>query len=146
MGLPPELADNPYSVRREVCGQNSRIDIEVAARGRFLIHIEVKIAAPEGANQTHREWEDLQRHAAELGVSEDAKNGGVFALYLTPSGRLPGQEKVRPVRWTQIACVLERFASQAQPAEVKLFASHYARTLRRYIIDLETEEREVNRA
>jgi hypothetical protein len=41
--LPLAYADCKYWVRREVAGDESIVDIEVACRGRFLIHIENKI-------------------------------------------------------------------------------------------------------
>jgi hypothetical protein len=138
--LPLELADTPYWVRREVSGDTSRVDIEIAARGRFLIHIENKIWSQEGQRQTHREAEDMRRRAKALGIAPCANEGHVLGLFLTPSGKPPENPDFRPISWRQIARVVEEFAAKARPPEVKLFAKHYARTLRRFIVEESQEE------
>jgi hypothetical protein len=140
--LPAALADEPYFVRREMSGDESRIDIELAARGRFLMHIEVKISAGEGYKQTAREWNDLCRRAKELDVSDNESTGGVIALFVTPSGRKPTDPHFKAVSWRKITDVLERFAEQARAEDVRLFASHYARTLRAFILAAEQKEME----
>src|SRR5262245_48627750 len=129
-GLPIGYADCKYWVRREVAGDESIVDVEVACRGRFLIHIENKIWSCEGTDQTDREWSDLQRRAAGLNVS--APN--VHALFLTPHGTKPTNLNFRAIRWGRIVRVLEAFADQAKPPDVKLFAAHYAQALRRFIV------------
>jgi hypothetical protein len=58
-GLPIDYADCKYWVRREVVGDESIVDVEVACRGRFLIHIENKIWSCEGTDQTDREWSEV---------------------------------------------------------------------------------------
>ena len=58
-GLPVKYADGKYRVRREVSGDESRIDVEVAERRKFVIHIENKIWSAEGDDETNREWRDL---------------------------------------------------------------------------------------
>jgi len=86
LGLPTALADTAYSVRREVCGERSRIDIEVASRGHFLLHIEVKIDAAEGREQTSREWVDLLRRAAAIGIldilADDDKDPPLAGIWI----------------------------------------------------------------
>jgi hypothetical protein len=138
--LPLELADTPYWVRREVSGETSRVDIEIAARGRFLIHIENKIGSNEGPRQTHREAEDMRRRAEVLGIAPCANGGYVLGLFLTPSGKPPENSVFRRISWRQIAKVVAEFAEKARPPEVKLFAKHYARTLRRFIVEESQEE------
>lgn len=128
--LPLDYADCRYWVRREVPGDESIVDVEIACRGRFLIHIENKIWSGEGANQTGREWGDLLRRAKDLNVS--APN--IHALFLTPHGTKPGNPKFLPIPWGRIVHVLKRFAEQAKPADVQLFARHYARALSRFIV------------
>lgn len=128
--LPIDYADRRYCVRREVAGDESIVDVEVACQGRFLIHIENKIWSCEGNDQTDREWSDLQRRAAELKVSAP----DVHALFLTPHGTKPKNVNFRPIPWGRVVHVLERFAEQANPPDVKLFAAHYARALRRFIV------------
>jgi len=146
--LPTELADARYVVRQEVPGDDSRIDIEVAKLGRFVMHIEVKIRAPEGHNhqQTTLEWENLRQRAEKLAVKEDQKDGGIFALYITPSGQKPSCDKFRPVTWQQVANVFYRFADEAQAGDVRLFARHYAGTLERFIIGTNNQESEEHHA
>jgi hypothetical protein len=64
--LPPRYADANYWVRREVRGAESTVDVEVACRREFLIHIEIKIWSEEGADQTDREWADVLRRIDQL--------------------------------------------------------------------------------
>jgi hypothetical protein len=129
-GLPLEYADTKYWVRREVAGDESIVDIEVACRGRFLIHIENKIWSGEGTDQTDREWADVLRRAAELNVSTP----DTHALFLTPHGDQPANANFHRISWSRIVSVLEQFAEQAKPVDVKLFTAHYARALRRFIV------------
>jgi hypothetical protein len=127
--LPSHYAECKYWVRREVPGDVSKVDVEAACRGQFLIHIENKIWSSERNNQTGREWSDLQRQAESLGV----KAGHVHAFFLTPDGRKASDANFTAISWSRIARVLEHFADQAKPPDVKLFAAHYARTVRRFI-------------
>lgn len=136
LGLPVHFADCTYSVRREVAGEESIVDLEVTCRGKFLIHIENKIWASEGTDQTDREWADLQRRARELNIPRSA----VHALFLTPSGAKPTNPNFVAISWGRIARILERFADDAKPQDVRLFASHYARALRRFIVLQNTGE------
>jgi hypothetical protein len=128
--LPIDYADCRYWVRREVAGDESIVDVEVGYRSRFLIHIENKIWSCEGTDQTHREWCDMQCRAAELSVSAPH----IHALFLTPHGAKPANCNFRAIRWGRIVRVLERFEEQAKPPDVKLFAAHYARALKRFIV------------
>jgi hypothetical protein len=129
-GLQAEYADCTYWVRREVAGDESIVDIEIGCRGQFLIHIENKIWAGEGNDQTGREWSDLRRRAAELNVTVPH----IHAFFLTPRGTEPVNSNFRAIPWGRVVRVLEAFANQAKPADVKLFTAHYARALRRFIV------------
>jgi hypothetical protein len=129
-GLPIDYADCRYWVRREVAGDESIVDIEVACRGRFLIHIENKIWSGEGTDQTDREWSDLQRRAAGLNVGAS----DIHALFLTPRGSRAANPNFRVISWGQVVRVLEAFRDQAKPPDVKLFTAHYARALKRFIV------------
>jgi hypothetical protein len=121
-------ADIPnYWVHLEISGDESRIDIEIAARAKFLIHIEVKIHSMEGDHQTDRECRDLRSRGIELDVPELARHG----IFLTLDGRKARNEHFVPVRWSRIAKVLEMFALEAKPADVKLFARHYAKAVKK---------------
>jgi len=135
--LPPQYAEHKYWVTREAVGDESIIDLEIACRGQFLIHIENKIWSKEGSDQTDREWSDLKRKAIELNVFEPY----VHALFLTPSGTRPGSGHFRAIKWGGIANILEMFADQAKPQDVRVFASHYALGLRRFVVSAESEDK-----
>ena len=139
LALPVKYAEANYWVRREVAGDESRVDIEVAARHVFLIHIENKIWSGEGAEQTTREWVDVERRRVALDVSPDH----VHCIYLTPDGRSAGHKGFKPLSWHEIETVLESFAEKALPEDVKLFARHYARALRAAGIS-QNQEKEQN--
>ena len=125
LALPMKYAEANYWVRREVSGDESRVDIEVAARDSFLIHIENKIWSSESGEQTVREWADLKKKAAALNVSPEH----VHCIFLTPEGRDAGHKDFEPLSWYKVETVLESFAENALPPDVKLFARHYARAL-----------------
>ena len=129
----PAYALDSYSVCTEVCGTDSRIDIEVACRGQFIIHIENKIWSNEGLVQTPREWRDLTKRAESLNIPETGRH----AFFLTPRGIEAEEPRFKPISWSQIAKVFEQFAQRAKPPEVKVFCSHYAGALRRSIVKLD---------
>jgi len=134
VGLPGDYADGGrYRVRREVASDNSRVDIEIEERGKFLIHIENKIWSGLGSEQLKREGVDMRTRAATLGIPEKSVHG----FYLTPDRRKPddpGGHGFVAISWGQIAKILDPFADNAKPPEVKLFARHYVKVLRKHII------------
>lgn len=133
-------ADEPnYWVHTEAVGDESRMDIEIAATGKFLIHIENKIHSIEGDDQTNREWNDLQVRRQALSVTEKS----CHAIFLTLDGSKAKNPNFLPVGWSRIAKVMEQFAAHAEPPEVKLFAKHYAKAVRKLCV-LERDEREDN--
>lgn len=138
LGLPASYADKPYWVRLEVQGEESRMDIEVGAKKEFLIHVESKIWAGEGEDQTHREACDLKRRAHDLGIE---KRKRIHGFFLTPEGRGASNPEFGAISWSKIAHVFEDFADKAAPADVKLFCRHYARALRTSVVR-EPEPRE----
>lgn len=131
--LPESFAECPYRVRREVRGDDSIVDIEVACQGRFLVRIENKLWSSEGVDQTNREWRDIVRRAASLGLDPENPTC-VRALFLTPYRTRATNPHFENILWRSVAKVFEKFADQAKPPEVKLFASHYAKTLHRFIV------------
>jgi hypothetical protein len=136
-GLPVEWAKEQYSVHREVSGDRSRIDVRIQAPGFFIIDIENKIRANERDDQTRSEWDDLQAKAKELNIA----TANVRAFFLTPDGKQPKSKDFRPVKWKQIARILEKFAEEAKPRAVRFFARHYAEALHRFVIlERSTEE------
>lgn len=128
LGLPTTYAQHPYWVRREVQGEESRVDLEVAARGNFLIHIENKIWSREGDSQTAREWIDLERRALEL----EARS--FHAVFLTPDGHAPVNRNFIPMSWGLVANILQQFSERAQAPEVKLFSAHYSHALELFVV------------
>jgi hypothetical protein len=103
ISLPIACADEPYRVRTEVSHARSRIDIEVMGP-TFLLHIENKVNAEEGDDQTCRERDDLKAKA----VSRQIGAERVWGLYLTPDGRpCLDQEKFRAISWTTVVAALE---------------------------------------
>jgi len=134
VGLPADYAaGRPYRVRREVPSDESRMDIEIAERGRFLIHIENKIGSGLGHRQLERQWSDLEKRARTMGVPTSSAH----LLFLTPDGRKPDDPHghgFMAVSWRKIAKVLVQFASEARPPDVKLFALHYAKVLKKHVI------------
>ena len=81
----PVSALDRYSVRTEFPGEESIIDVMVSRRGEFLVYLENKVYAEEGPNQVDREYRDMERHGAALGVPPARQ----YAIFLTPYGRAP---------------------------------------------------------
>lgn len=129
VNLPEQYASTNYRVIREHCGRESRLDIIIEAPGQFIIGIENKVDSEEGYNQTGREWADLQRRK-----NASNPNARLTALFLTPDQAEPSSEFFRRISWQSIANVFQAFADQAKPDLVKIFARHYAETLRRKIV------------
>ena len=129
VNLPNQYASTNYKVIREHCGRESRLDIIIEAAGQFIIAIENKVDSKEGEDQTCREWADLQRRKKTLNP-----NAKLTVLFLTPDQAKPGSEFFRQISWQSIANVFQSFADQAEPDLVKIFARHYAETLRREIV------------
>jgi hypothetical protein len=125
---PAAYADERYWVACEVSGDESRVDIEIAAPGSagFILHIENKILSVEGPEQTDREWNDLQRRSRDLGIA--ASN--THAVFLTLGGAEATNRYFHPVAWHRVADVLDRFAREAKAPEAQLFACHYAKAVR----------------
>jgi hypothetical protein len=129
-GLPAEYATGRYHVAREKSGNEARIDVEIAERQKFLIHIENKIWSAEGQNETDREWGDIQRRADELQCPAER----CHALYLTPRGQKAQNPNFKAVSWRQMARVFKKFGTEAKAKDVRLFARHYVKVLESRII------------
>ena len=137
VGLSGEYAETPYRVVREMSGMESRIDVEVATPGEFIVHIENKIHSDEGYSddgdaQTQREWRDLLRRARELEV----RKANVHGFFLTLDRHAPASPEFHPILWWQIADVLDDFSTMSRAKQVSLFAAHYAQALRRMTFEL----------
>jgi len=130
LSLPPSTAylDSDYRCRCEVSGEESRIDIEVSARSRFIIHIENKLHASEGWQQLKRESADLERRARVLEIPPDRVHG----YFLTPHGCMPAESGVfKPLRWDEVGAVFKKFSREARAPAVKWFALHFAEAVER---------------
>jgi len=136
LDLPLKYAETDYLVFREASGQEARLDIVIEADRQFVIGIENKVDAEERDNQTPSEWADLERRAKQLLVP---RSNQIAALFVTPDGENPQSKRFKAISWRQIADVFEAFAEAAKPQMVKLFAQHYADTLRLHVAP-ETEE------
>ena len=135
LNLPDEFADKNYKVTRELSGEESQLDIVIEAEGEFIIGIENKIDSEEGKDQTKREWNDLVRQKQRLNIPTE-----IVAFFLTPGGTKPGCSKFRPLSWQIVADIFQTFSQEAKAELVRIFAKHYAETLRHEIVP-ETEEK-----
>lgn len=134
LNLPKEFADKNYKVIRELCGEESRIDIVIEAEGEFIIGIENKIDSEEGEDQTKREWSDLEKRKTALRIPTKT-----IAFFLTPDGSSPGNPKFQPLSWQVIADIFQTFSEESKAELVGIFAKHYAETLRHDVVS-EIEE------
>jgi hypothetical protein len=138
VNLPKEYAGRNYRVIRELSGEESQLDIVIEAEGEFIIGIENKIDSEEGDKQTEREWRDLQRRKQSLSIPT-----GVTAFFLTPDESKPLCKSFRTISWQVIANVFEAFADEAGAELVRVFARHYAETIRHDIAtEIEDEKNE----
>lgn len=145
LGLPAEFGDADYRVAREVPGEGCRLDIVIEADGAFVIGIENKVdskeilGAEDGTAQTLLEWAALTRRGKNKGL----RASKIKAFFLTPDNQLPRSTNFKAISWRLVADVFEAFAAKAKPAMVRLFAQHYAETLRSDVVsETETEEEE----
>jgi hypothetical protein len=142
VGLDGEYAETAYGVVREKSGMESRVDVEVATPGEFIIHIENKIYSDEGNDQIKREWRDLQRRALGLEV----KQQNVHGFFLTLDRHAPASPEFHAISWQKIAEVLDEFSTLSKAKQVSLFAAHYARALRRMTFELTQNYEDENQA
>ena len=137
LNLPQNWSETKYVVIRESQHLLSRIDIEVFAQGEFLIHIEVKVAAPVGKNQLERESKDLCELAQRMSIPRSA----VIAYFLTPNGCLPPNPGVfAKLSWADLIPVFKEFSIQAEAERVRWFASHYSEAIERFIMESASTE------
>ena len=93
----PTDALRRYRVATEYVVLEARTDIVLCRRGNFAIYIENKVYAAEGADQVDREYRDMVRLGSALRVPSDR----LFAVFLTPDGRLPTSGDA--TRWRPLA-------------------------------------------
>jgi hypothetical protein len=133
--VPLECANESYRVATEVGHARSRIDIEVIG-STFLLHIENKVAADEGEDQTCRERDDLKAKATSRGIRHER----AWGLYLSATGSAcADQEKFRPISWMTVVTAVDAAAREVEatrPANVHLawVLRGYADVVRRYVV------------
>ena len=133
--IPLDCAEERYRVSTEVQHQRSRIDIEVMGQS-FLLHIETKVNATEGEDQTCREREDLKIKAASRGIPPQR----TWGLYLTVDGRACSDtEKFRPISWRTVGRVIADAAEAVksrhpQNTHLPWVLSSYSDTVKRHVI------------
>jgi hypothetical protein len=76
-----------YRVVKEYCRNESIIDVMIYKKPSFLIYVENKIHAPEGKDQTAREFNDMRQVGSRMQIPEECQ----YAVFLTPSGHQPNQ-------------------------------------------------------
>lgn len=74
-----------YSVRTEITGPESIIDILVYKKHDFLIYVENKVDSAEGIEQCNREFRDMHHRGKRLNIPLKRR----YAVFLTPYGRDP---------------------------------------------------------
>ena len=133
--LPLACADEPYRVGTEVSHARSRIDIEIIG-STFLLHIENKVNAEEGEDQTCRERDDLKVKAISRGIDLER----AWGLYLSAEGApCADQEKFRPISWMTVVAAVDSAAAAlaaAHPTNVHLpwVLRGYSDVVRRYVV------------
>lgn len=135
LSLPEEYASKYYRVIRELAGEESQLDVVIEAEGEFIIGIENKIDSEECDNQTKREWNDLERRKTALSIPTE-----IMAFFLTPDEAKPLCNFFKPISWQLIANIFEAFADEAKAELVRIFAKHYAETIRHEIVPAIEEE------
>jgi PD-(D/E)XK nuclease superfamily len=118
----PELAplgpapSQILAVRREVSGDEAKIDIEVIGDDA-LVHIENKPYSGETqGDQTVREWGDLQRRSQALGIPRSRAVG----VFLTPWGVPAASDRFIRLSYLQLAAAIRGLADQEEDAKMKV--------------------------
>jgi len=130
LDLPPAALDR-YAVRTECAGMESIIDVMVFRRREFLVYVENKILAPEGEDQVDREFRDMRRRGAALGVPVERQ----YAVFLTPGGRAPisgDPSRWRPVSYGGLAGAFADVLPSVSSDEVRVVLRHWIETVSRF--------------
>lgn len=98
LNIAPNDLNRSY-VRTEFSGIESRVDIMVYRRGKFIIYLENKVFAQEGHNQVDREFRDMCRLGSALRIPKEQ----MFAIFLTPDGRSPTSGNA--TRWKTLSYI-----------------------------------------
>ncbi len=119
-----------YAVRTEFVGQEAIIDVMVSRRGAFLVYVENKVYAPEGPQQVDREYRDMQRHGAALGVPPARQ----YAIFLTPYGRAPvsgDAARWKTLSYGQLAAAFAAALPSVSSDRVRLVVEDWVKTISR---------------
>jgi hypothetical protein len=118
--------------RTEVSGQEAVIDVAVYSPGELLIYIEHKIDSPEGPRQIDREFADMRRHGAALGVCGTRQT----AVFLSPQGRPPTSGCA--CRWRTLSH--GRLVEAFRPAQQRMGTSESSVIVRDWLDELRAWE------
>lgn len=117
-----------YSVRTEFVGKETIIDVMVCRRGEFLVYLENKVYAQEGPSQLAREFRDMRRRGAALGIPRERQ----FPIFLTPDGRPPlsgNPARWRSVSYRDMAVAFEDVLPNVTSDRVKIFLEDWIGTV-----------------
>jgi len=126
----PATALERYAVRTEFVGQEAIIDVMVSRRGAFLVYVENKVYAPEGPQQVDREYRDMERYGAALGVPPARQ----YAIFLTPYGRAPvsgDAARWKTLSYGQVAAAFAAALPRVSCDRVRLVVEDWVKTISR---------------
>jgi len=127
-------APTSYRVKTEFSGPEAIIDVMVSRRREFLLYIENKVFASERPDQVDREFRDMRLLGRSLCIPEEQQ----FAVFLTPSGKLPKSGDA--ARWLSVsyfdlAATFTRAASQITAPKVRDFVDDWAEAVQAWRYD-----------
>jgi len=147
--LPVEYSESKYTVKKEVSGDESRIDIRIKSKEfgekGFIIDIENKVGAGISNEQLKRESEDLEKEAKIRGIPDSRRHG--FLLSVKKNEEALKETHFDWMSWKQIVNCLEVFIKkQAQAPRAIWAAEQYVKCIEKHIIKeiLKIEEEENN--
>jgi|SRR3989338_2282757 len=133
--LPVEILDGPdFCVKKEVSGDESRIDIEIIRKtmNRFIIHIENKVGMKPTKEQLKREEVDLIKRAESFGINEKRRWG--FLLSKENATDVVEGTMFSWVGWDTMVRCLNDFARMAEAEKTKWVAEQYKECIENNII------------
>jgi len=114
--------------KAKVLREWENIDITIRDdQNKIVVTIENKIDADEGPNQLQRYFEITER---------EFSGWRVIAIYLTPEGDRPSDDRYIPMSYSQVCDAVDRVVTSNPIGEeaVRLGLTQYAEMLRRYVV------------
>ncbi|MBS4014967.1 MAG: PD-(D/E)XK nuclease family protein [Candidatus Latescibacteria bacterium] len=148
INLPIEYAESKYTVKKEVKGEESIVDIRIRSKesgeNGFVIYIENKTKSAVGENQIINESKDLNK-AAKISEIPDSRKHGFLLSVKKDEEALKGTY-FNWISWKQIVKCLDKFIEQSQAIKVKWAAEQYMKCIEKHVIKevLKTERKEIN--